>query len=272
MQRSKHVNFLLPAMLARIGSTSYVAREGEDPAEVARLAAEAATARQAEIQKAVDLAVLGLKSKNDELLQKLAENKNKLKEFDGLNSEELKLLKSKIDSDEDMKLLSEGKTQQVIEKYTERMRKNHLDELQVEREKTAAESRRADTYRGSVLDNQIRAAANGLHAGAIEDALLHARQIFSLDAKGNAVKVDAEGRPELGKDGTTPFSPKEWMEQQKELKPHWFPSTTTGSNDGSRSTPAASGTGKTMKRSDFDKLPVAQQIEAVVKQQTRIID
>lgn len=277
MQTRKHINYLLPAMLARISASAHVAREDDAGAAAAAAAAQAtadaaAAAQATLIQKAVDAAVSGLKAKNEELLGKLATSKETLKQFEGLNPEELKILKSKIDNDEDMKLLSEGKTQQVIEKYTERMRKSHLEELAAERERTQAESRRADTYKGSVLDNQIRAAANGLHAGAIEDALLHARQIFSLDAKGNAVKMDAEGRPELGKDGATPFSPKEWMEQQKELKPHWFPSTTTGSNDGTKSTPAANGTGKTMKRADFDKLPVQQQIDAVTKQQTRIID
>jgi hypothetical protein len=75
--------------------------------------------------------------------------------------------------------------------------------------------------------------------------------------------------PVLGKDGKTPFSPQEWMEMQKELKPHWFLASNSGG--GSQSAHAGSGQGKTIKRSDFNNLPSHKQGE-IARSGTKIID
>lgn len=261
INKSRFYQFIsLPYILA--------VHEGEDDAAAAAAAAQAAAIAQA-VEKAVSEATAGLKNKNDELLGKLAKEKDRVKQFEGLDPVELKALKDRLDADDDAKLLAEGKKNVVIEKYTERMRAAHLQELEAERAKTLAEAKRADAYKGSVLDNQIRAVTGGLHKGAVEDALLHARQIFSLDAKGNAVQLDADGRPVLGKDGTTPFSPAEWIELQKELKPHWFPMGTTGS--GAPNVRDASGTGKVIKRAEFEKLSGLEQSK-VARSGTKIVD
>lgn len=225
---------------------------------------------QAVIDAAVATATTGLKAKNQELLGDQHKLKEKLKSFDGFDPVEVKALKERLDQDEDAKLLAEGKKNVVIEKYTERMRAQHATELEAERAKTQAEAQRAETYRGSVLDNQIRSVCTGLHKGAVEDALLAARQLFVLDAKGSAVQLDSEGNPVRGKDGTTPFSPAEWIEQQKELKPHWFPSSTTGSGS-QNARDGGNGAGKTMKRSDFNALSPAKQGE-LARAGTKIVD
>jgi hypothetical protein len=222
------------------------------------------------IQEAVDNAVKGLKAKNEELLGKVKSQQTQLAQFSGMDPEKVKSMMEALDHDEDMKLFGEGKKNMVIEKYTERMRTAHTAELEAERFRTQEEAKRADTYKSAVLDNQIRSVCGDLHKGAVDDALLFARQLFTLDAKGNAVKLDAEGRPELGKDGKTPFSPAEWIEMQRELKPHWFPASTSGSGSGGAQG-SGSGAGKTMKRSDFDSLTVAQQ-SGVVRSGTRIVD
>lgn len=238
-------------------ATILTAREGDD--EAAAAAAQAAADLQAQIAAAVEAATKGLKAKNEELLGKNKTLAERAKTYDGLgmDPEQLKALKDRLDQDEDAKLLAEGKKQVVIEKYTERMRAQHeLDKKELS-DKIAAEARRADTYRQSVLDSQILRVTGGLHKGAIEDALLHARNLFTLDDKGNAVQLDSEGRPVLGKDGATPFSPAEWIELQKELKPHWFPMNTSGSGGGNAR--EASGSGKQMKRADFDRLPPVEQ-------------
>jgi hypothetical protein len=223
-----------------------------------------------QIQEGIDAAVRGLKAKNEELLGKNKEFQTKIAAYSGIDPESAKSLLEKMDHDEDLKLFAEGKKAVVIDKYTERMRTAHTTELETERLQTAAEKQRADAYRGAVLDNHIRSVTSDLHKGAVEDALLLARQIFSLDAKGNAVKLDAEGRPELGKDGKTPFSPAEWMEMQRELKPHWFPASTSGSGS-TGAQGSGSGTGKTMKRGDFNALTPLQQGN-VARSGTRIVD
>jgi hypothetical protein len=214
-------------------------------------------------QADIDAAVAGLKAKNTELLGSLHTTKEKLNAYGGLDPARAKAMQESMDNDEDLKLIGAGKKNEVINKYTERMRAQHTAELEAERTARNAEKQRADTYQGAVLDNAIRAVCGDCHKGAVDDALLLARQIFSLDAKGNAVKLDAEGRPELGKDGKTPFSPAEWMELQRELKPHWFPAVTSGS--GSNGSGAARGAGgKTMKRSVFATLTPLQQREVSI--------
>ena len=251
----------------------YVRDEASDAAAAAAAVATAKAATDAAIAtavaKEVEAQTLGLKNKNSELLGKMKEMQEKSKLFEGLDPVALKEMKDRFDADEDAKLLATGKKNEVIEKYTQRMRADHEVQIAAERERTKLESDRANAYRGSVLDNQIRAALVGLHPGAIDDAILQGRQIFSLDAKGNAVKMDAQGVPELGKDGSTPFSPAEWIAIQKELKPHWFPMTTSGS--GSATSRDASGAGKTIKRADFDRLLPAEQI-STVKVGTKIVD
>lgn len=247
----------------------------DDPAALAAKAQaeqEAAIAKRIadEVQKAVERETTGLKNKNDELLGKLKKEQDRVRQFDGMNPEELKALKDKLDNDEDTRLLTEGKKNEVIDKYTQRMRAEHENQKKELAAKIKAESDRAEAYREKVLENAIRQAAGGIHKEAIEDAILHGTRLFSLDAKGNAVALDPDGRPILGKDGLTPLSPTEWMEQQRELKPHWFPASTSGGG-ASASRDASSFGGKTITRADFDKLPARSKSE-VLSKNMKIVD
>jgi hypothetical protein len=273
----KKPNLSILSTLMAIAPTVLHVREGEGtppagtpPVPPAGTPPAGGKTIEQQIQEGVDAAVRGLKAKNDELLGKNKEYQTRLASFGTLDPERAKALMETMDHDEDLKLFSEGKKAVVIEKYTDRMRTSHAAELEAERQQTLAERQRADNYRSAVLDNHIRAVTGDLHKGAVEDALLHARQLFSLDAKGNAVKLDAEGRPELGKDGKTPFSPAEWMEMQRELKPHWFPASTSGSGSAGAQG-SGSGAGKTMKRSEFNALTPTQQ-RSVATSGTRIVD
>lgn len=243
-------------------------REGELTPE--EIAAAAETAVNKRIADAVAAEVAGLKTKNTELLGTMAQQKERLAAFDGLDPAALKALKDRLDADDDLKLFNEGKKEQVIEKYTQRMRDQHKVDLDAVEERVRQESARADIYKSSVLDNQIRAVTAGMHPQAVEDALLHARNIFSLDAKGKAVQLDTEGRPVLGKDGSNPFSPAEWIETQKELKPHWFPAGNSGSGSGNARDSGA-GAGKTITRSKYDALPQHEQ-GAVARSGIKIVD
>ena len=262
-----HKRFLY-STVALLASAMFV-REGEGTAGVV-IPPTLPVIDPAALEAAVALAVAGLKSKNEELLGKVKDGQTKLAAYGNLDPARAKTIMEQMDNDEDVKLFSEGKKNVVIDKYTERMRTSHLAELELERGKTTEQSNRADAYKGSVLDNQIRAATGECHKGAVEDALLLGRQIFSLDAKGNAVKLDSEGRPELGKDGKTPFSPVEWMELQREVKPHWFPATNSGSgSNGANGSSTAKG--KTISRGDFNALPLAQQ-GATARAGVKIVD
>lgn len=268
MSRKQNKNFSYSTV--HVTNTLYVREDDSAALEAARVAAaaQAATDAQKRIDEAVAAATAGLKAKNEELLGKVKTTGEKLKLFGDLDPEKIKEQLNRMDHDEDLKLFAEGKKHEVIDKHTQRMRQAHADELKAKDEAIAAEARRADAYRGAVLDSQILSVTGSLHKGAVEDALLQARQLFSLDANGKAVQI-VDGAPVLGKDGKTPFGPAEWIEQAKELKPHWFPAGTSGGGSG----PAreAGGTGKTIKRSDFDALPAAQKAK-VASGGTQIVD
>jgi hypothetical protein len=214
-----------------------------------------------EVQALIDAQVAGLKNKNNELLgqnkalkDSVLEVTEKLKNYDGIDAPKAKQVLAMLESDEDLRLFQSGQKDAVIQKHTERMRADYESKLSEKDKAIQAEALSKEAYKGKVLEAQILQAAAGLlHKSAIDDALLHGKTIFSLDAKGNAVKLDAEGKPELGKDAKTAFSPKEWLESMREQNPHCFPQSSSGGGSPGSSGSGAAG-GKVIKRSDFDRL------------------
>jgi len=199
------------------------------------------------------------------------------KQWEGMDSTEMRNLLTRIEGDEDMKLIKDGKYDQVFTKRTEKLRTDHqkqLDKLASDH-KTALEEadKRTQLYEGRVLENALREAASevGLHAPAIRDAVREGRATFVLDDNGNAVQKREDGSVVIGKDGKNPFSPKEWLESMRTEAPHWFPAE--GSGTGSKQSRATNGSGqKTMTRSDFGKLTPQQQYAFIRKEGGALTD
>lgn len=148
----------------------------------------------------------------------------------GKTPEEIQALLQRLETDEDTRLLADGKVDEVISKRTERMKADfdkNLSTAHAERDQHAA---RAKAFEAKVLDNAVLAAATkaGLHQHAIDDALFRGRAMFRLNENGDAVALDDGGNVLLGKDGKTPFTPAEWLEDMKEKAPHWFPAPASG--------------------------------------------
>jgi hypothetical protein len=183
---------------------------------------------------AVESATSGLKAKNSELLGSLREAKDTLKKFDGIDAETVHALVKRFADDEEGALIKAGKIDEVLAKRTERMKANYDKLLSDANGKAEAAIKRAKSWEGRVLDESIRAAAAkaGLHQHAIDDALFRARSMFSLTDDGQAVALDESGKPQLGKDGKSPFTPAEWLEGMKERAPHWFPASASGGGAG----------------------------------------
>lgn len=184
--------------------------------------------------KAVDEAVKGLKSKNTELLGSLKDAKDALAKFDGLDPEEMRTLLKRFANDEEAKLLKEGKLDELVSRRTEKLRSDLEKKASDALAAAEAATKRAQAFQGRVLDDSIRAAAAkaGLHQHAIDDALFRARSMFSLDENGQAVQLGDDGKPVLGKDGKSPFTPLEWLEGMKEKAPHWYPAAASGGGSG----------------------------------------
>ena len=189
---------------------------------------------QARIKQAVEDAVSGLKSKNSELIGKLKERDEQIKKFDGIDPDSVRNIIKRFADDEEAKLIADGKIDDVLNKRTERMRGDYEKKL-AEAQKIAHESsERAKSYEGRVLENSLMAAASkvGVHQHAVDDVLFRGRAMFALDSNGQAVMLGEDGKPVLGKDGKSPYSPLEWLEGMKEKAPHWFPATASGGGAG----------------------------------------
>lgn len=239
--------------------------DGGDGAPKPPTAAEIAK----QIQDAVDAATSGLKATNAALKAEKQALADKAKAFDGLDVEELKSFHAQFKDSEDVKLIKEGKIDEVLARRNAKFLEDADKKAKAAQDALEAEKAKNGKFAQRVLNDSIRAAAinAGVHKHAIEDALLAARMDFTLDDDGNPVQVK-DGEVVLGKDGKTPFGPEEWMAQRVESKPHWFPSGNSGSDAGDGA--GGKGGGKTIRRAAFDALPVTER--AKIASTHRIVD
>lgn len=176
------------------------------------------------------------------------------RKYDGIDPDKVKGLLSKLENDEEAKLLAEGKLDEVVNKRIEKQRAEFERKATEALTRAEQEALKAKKFEQRVLDNHIRAAAMkaGLHEHAVEDALFRARSMFTLDENGEAVQLDQDGQPVVGKDGKTPFSPTEWLQEMKEKAPHWFPAQSSGGG--------APGSRTTASKTDLSHLPPAERL------------
>jgi hypothetical protein len=191
------------------------------------------------LEAAVAEQVTGLKNKNGELIAEEKRLKDKLRQIEeslgGVDVPQLKELQKKLLENEELRLLAEGKTSEVIERRTATMRDDHAKQLKKVEDERDANARLASRYKASTLANAIRKAAQdaGVEATAIDDVVLRASAAnWTVDDDGNAVQLDAKGDPVLGKDAKTPFQPSEWVEALKEKAPHFWPKAAGGNAGG----------------------------------------
>ena len=151
-------------------------KEGAAPPAPAAPAAPAADI-QAQIAAAVEEATSGLKSKNQELLNGLTEAKKGLKNWEGLNPEEVRNMMERLSKDEELKLLAEGKHDEAWNKRLEKVSATHRSQLEtIQNEagtyKTQLEKAQ-EQIRDLVIDQQVLTgfmSEKGLESAAPRDA------------------------------------------------------------------------------------------------------
>ncbi len=203
-----------------------------------------------------------------EAARKARELEDKFKDID---PDKVRDMMKKMDQDGEAALIAAGKFDEVLAKRTEKLRADLQRQIDEANGKAKSAEERVWQYSQRVLDDRIRDAVVGkvhVHAIKSNDVLRAAREIFTLDTNGDAVQLGADGKPVIGKDGKTPYSPSEWIEDMVAIAPHWFPSDSTGGGAGG-SKDASSG-GKTMKRAAFDALPARER--AAASKQYQIVD
>lgn len=218
--------------------------------------------------------VSGLKS----ALKKERDNgealKKALKQFDGISDpEEVRKILSRIANDEEARMIAEGKSDVVIARRMEALRKEHEKSVKEALERADKAEARAKKLSSKTLNSALRAAAAevGTHDKAFDDFAARAqRDGWTIDEEGELVALTEEGKPRLGKDGKTTMSLKEWGQGLRETAAHLFPAT--GSGTGGPGTKTGAGDGaKQMKRTDFNRLdPYAQ--AAKMKEGVSLVD
>lgn len=159
-----------------------------------------------------------------------------------------------IDPDRYAELQKKAEEEGTPEERAAKLAEKAIAQIRKEAEASKKEAddarKQRDAFRGRVLDDALRKAAAkaGLHQHAIDDALFRGRAMFTLDENGEAVQLDAEGLPVIGKDGKTPFSPSEWLDGMRENAPHWFPAGASGSGSGNKQHNSGAPTGKPTKQ------------------------
>lgn len=124
---------------------------------------------------------------------------------------------------EDKKMIDAGKVDELVEQKTAQRTENLKKDL--ETRLTAAETRAlaAETQLSTLLiDNAIQLAATkaGVLPAAMEDVISRGGKIFKIqDGKATPMKG---GNIIYGKDGNTPLSMEEWLEELKSKSAHLF--------------------------------------------------
>lgn len=200
---------------------------------------DAVTAAMADATSKHDKDINGLKSKNAELLTTLGTATEKLKGIEGVDIDGLLALKETVESDEILKLASEGKHSEAIEKATEKIRVTHSAELDTMT--TKIEELQNSNIKNSnlvdklLIDGGSQSAfvkAKGIET-AIDDIALRARSVFKVE-DGELVARDADGEMIKGEKG--PLTMPEWIESLKETAPHLFPASETVGVKGGKGT------------------------------------
>lgn len=181
---------------------------------------------KAKIDAAVEEATQGLKNKNKELLGNLSETKKLLKNWEGLDPDEVKGMLDRLNKDEELKLMAEGKHEEAFAKRLEKTKatyQSQLDTLSSEADKYKTDLEKAqEQIRDLVIDQQVLGAfmkEKGLESAG-PDVVNRAKAAFKIE-DGVPIARDKDGEIVRGKDGAITIS--EWVASLKLSAPHLFP-------------------------------------------------
>lgn len=197
---------------------------------------------------------------------------SKLASFNDIDVDKYKELLTKAERDEEERLISEGKKDEVFNTKLESVNNEWKKQVSDKESIIESSNKRIDQLRSKALSDQIRSGINGVfHAHANDDAVMVAMNLFKLDDNDNVVMFDANGSIVMGKDNKTPLSIKDWANSSelKETKPHWFPANLGGT--GTRQT-NSSGGAKTMTRTDFMALSSIEQSKIMKEKVIKVVD
>lgn len=185
-------------------------------------------------KKAHDTDVAGLKAKRDELLANQSKLKDQIKQFEGIDPERVRNLEKMLAENEEAKLIADGKIDELINKRLSREQATWQSQLEQKDSELDTYKQRVEALEGATIDSGIASAGHkvGVASTAVEDAQVIARHSGWKVEDGTPVLRDKSGEVVRGKNG--PITLDEWLETQRETRPHWFPTPKGGGAAGNR--------------------------------------
>lgn len=205
---------------------------------------------------------------------------NKLTEemakFSGIDPDKYKAAMAAIESDQEKKLMKEGKLDEVIQMRTEKMRQTYEEQLKAKDsaiQKAVDEAKKAsgerDTY---IVDAELRKAVDnpdfGFQSGVAD--LLKDQVLKEFAYKdGKVIRVKSDGSPVFGSKGDH-ATISEFLQDIVKDRPYLVKASTGGGarNNGSGGSP----NGKTMKRSAFDAITDPAVKSQLMKDKVALVD
>lgn len=178
-----------------------------------------------------------LDAKNKELLGENKSMRETTKAWEGLDPTSVRSMLEKFEGDEELKLISQGKHDEVFKKRSEKIEATFQAQIKTLQEKLDGEKKRGDTneerVKKLIIDTNVVTkfvAAKGLES-AMDDVVSRAHQVFKIE-DGEAVPRDPKtGAIMQGKDGI--MTQEEWIETLRISAPHLFPAGESGKPKGS---------------------------------------
>lgn len=199
--------------------------------------------------------------------------------FKDIDPDKVREMFANLENDEELRLRAEGKHDEVFNKKTEKLRQDHARQLEQEKserkkEADALSAKLVNTNRRALAGDVTQAAGKaGVHSPDVSDAvgdaiLLAQAEGWTIDDDGGPVQLDKDGNVVMGgKDVTKPFTLKEWFEEKKVTKKHWFPNLNSGggANGSGRGSGAGAGGKDLSGLSPTERMTQARAAQAAAK-------
>lgn len=199
------------------------------------------------VTERVEKELSGIRNKNSELITTNKELKKQHEEvigrLEGLGGDEgiqrLQTMHENLMKDELGKLLAEGKHEEWFEAKVQAKDADHLSQVtKLTEELETARSEREVAV--TAYKDQVRTVAIGAACikckvveSAHDDVQRAAAEVFDNDPEHGLVIRDKNNAVIFGKDGQTPKTPEEWLDEQVNERRHWFqPSGGVGAQSG----------------------------------------
>lgn len=207
-----------------------------DPNDKAEFEKAVSAALKTEVEKAVASHTQELKSKNEELIGEKRKLQDTLKKFEGIDLDSVRALQEKLEKDEELRLLAEGKSDEVFNRRFERIKNDYesklaqtakeRDEAKEAADKATAQARRTITE----INLRREAEKAGVVSSAIDDVIRRGIDLFNIEEDGTLLQRDKDGKIVTidGKNAT----PATWLEKLREEAPHFWPASSDAGRGG----------------------------------------